>query len=153
EWLDKDHDFRRLTGRELPAGYTDGYTVRVPFIDTTRYMPFLHREFKERGGQIVTRQLGHISEVLDEGEVVVNCSGLGARTLVDDAAVYPIRGQIVLTENPVKALYLADDTYDAFPVYILSREQHCVLGGTVEDHSWSERPSEASRAAILERCR
>lgn len=36
-WLTAEHALRRLSAQELPPGFCDGYTVRVPFIDTSRY--------------------------------------------------------------------------------------------------------------------
>jgi D-amino-acid oxidase len=151
-WLTEDHAFRRLASQELPAGFRDGYTVRVPFIDTSRYMPYLQRVFAEQGGVIVTREVRHLSEVVNDSNIVVNCAGLGARQIADDAAVYPIRGQIILTEKLAEEVFIADDTHDHLPTYIYSRAHDCLLGGTVEAHDWNEHVSEATHGSILQRC-
>jgi D-amino-acid oxidase len=152
DWLTEDHAFRRLAAQELPVGFRDGYTVRVPFIDTSRYMPYLQGVFAAQGGVIVTRELRHLSEVVNDNNIVVNCAGLGARQLVDDPAVYPIRGQIILTEKLAEDVFIADDTHDHLPTYIYSRAHDCLLGGTVEEHDWNEHVSEATHVSILQRC-
>ena len=35
-----------------------------------------------------------------DAPVVVNCTGIGARSLVPDESLVPVRGQIVVAENP-----------------------------------------------------
>jgi D-amino-acid oxidase len=152
DWLTEDHAFRRLAAQELPVGLRDGYTMRVPFIDTSRYMPYLQGVFAAQGGVIVTRELRHLSEVVNDSNIVVNCAGLGARQLVDDPAVYPIRGQIILTEKLAEDVFIGDDTHDHLPTYIYSRAHDCLLGGTVEEHDWNEHVSEATHVSILQRC-
>ena len=152
DWLIEDYAFRRLAAQELPVGFRDGSTVRVPFIDTSRYMPSLQGVFAAQGGVLVTRERRHLSEVVNDSTIVVNCAGLGARQLVDDPAVYPIRGQIILTEQLAEEVFIADDTHDHLPTYIYSRAHDCLLGGTVEAHDWNERVSEATHVSILQRC-
>jgi len=151
-WLAEVHAFQRLAARELPAGFSDGYTVRVPFIDTSLYMPYLQHVFEAHEGVMVTREVKHLSAVLNEASIVINCAGLGARQIADDAAVYPIRGQIILTEKFAEDVFIADDTDDHFPTYIFSRAHDCLLGGTVEEHDWNEKVSEATHESILQRC-
>jgi D-amino-acid oxidase len=151
-WLAEEHAFQRLAAQELPAGFSDGYTVRVPFIDTSRYMPYLQRVFKAHGGIMVTREVKHLSEVVNEASIVINCAGLGTRQIADDATVYPIRGQILRTEKLPAAVFLADDTAHHLPTYVFSRADDCLLGGTVEAHDWNDTVSDATQASILQRC-
>lgn len=151
-WLTAEHALRRLPAEELPPGFHNGYTVRVPFIDTSRYMPYLRQVFAAHGGVTVPREVPHLSALLTTGSIVINCAGLGARQLADDAAVYPIRGQIVRTEKLPEAVFLGDDTDDHLPTYVFSRTDDCLLGGTVEAHDWNDTVSDATQASIVQRC-
>ena len=46
------------------------------------------------GGQINRRKISTLSELTDY-DIIINCTGLGARHLVNDPLVYPIQGQTV----------------------------------------------------------
>lgn len=52
-------------------------------------------EFRLLGGIMQTRKINTLDGLAEEGfEIVINCTGLGARTLVNDLTVKPIRGQV-----------------------------------------------------------
>ena len=52
------------------------------------------KQFSDLGGEIVNRKVESLSE-LSGFDVVVNCAGLGARDLVGDRELHPLRGQVV----------------------------------------------------------
>ena len=65
---------------------------------------------RDLGGAIVTRRVTALPELFDAGvDAVVNCPGLGARDLVGDLSVYPVRGQIVRVTNPGITLSVRDE--------------------------------------------
>jgi D-amino-acid oxidase len=85
--------------------------------------------------------------------VVVNCSGLGARKLVGDDELFPIRGQQLLVSNPGLSEFLEVDTGESPNlIAIYPHGDHVVLGGTAEPGSWSREPDPAAAEAILARC-
>lgn len=59
-------------------------------------LPWLMNQFVERGGKVVQRKIDDIKELTKEMhyQVVVNCTGIGARQLVNDISLVPIRGQV-----------------------------------------------------------
>jgi D-amino-acid oxidase len=68
-------------------------------IDMSRYLPWLRRTVLSLGISIEERHLQSLGDAGDhETRVVVNCSGLGARTLVPDEKVRPVRGQVLFLE-------------------------------------------------------
>lgn len=72
-------------------------------INTPKYLASLLLSFTTLGGKFDRRLIQHIDDAMLPGVgVVVNCTGLGARILggVEDDAVYPARGQIVIIEAP-----------------------------------------------------
>ena len=90
-WKSAVRDFRRVNPDEIPSIYKDGYLFEVPFVDTSVYMPWLLSRFKQLGGTIHQKELFSLEEI--NADLVVNCSGLGARFLANDLEVYPVRGQ------------------------------------------------------------
>jgi D-amino-acid oxidase len=85
--------------------------------------------------------------------VVVNCSGLGARELVGDSSMTPIRGQVVRVRNPGIRSFLLDNANPAGVTYVVPRSSDCILGGTAEEDRWGTEPDPATARAILERCK
>ena len=51
------------------------------------------KQFTDLGGVIVNRKIGSLTE-LSDFDVVVNCSGSGARQLVGDEELQVLRGQV-----------------------------------------------------------
>lgn len=153
-WRACVQQFRRATAAELPAGYVDGYVFSTPVIEMPVYLPWLMQRFQDLGGTIVQRELGTPAEVPPEHSLIVNCTGLGARSLVHDAALFPIRGQIVRVSAPsVQQAWLDEGDADHPAMsYIVPRSHDCILGGTAADHDWNLAPDSAISAAIWERC-
>ena len=117
--------------------------MRVPLMDTTRYLPYLRSRF---GGEIATRELRSLGE-LRGFDRVVNCAGFGARDLCRDETVQPGYGLAVLVDRPDidYALVHPDEPL----TYVIPRTDDCVLGG----YDSVEPPSESVVEGIVERCR
>jgi len=58
-------------------------------------LPFFLKAFILAGGQAESRRVTDLKSLAKEFDVVVHCTGLGARELVPDVSVYPIRGQVL----------------------------------------------------------
>jgi D-amino-acid oxidase len=82
--------------------------------------------------------------------VVVNCSGVGARDLVPDHDVQPVRGQAVIVANPgITDFFIgpADTTADL--LYIFPHGDTVLLGGTEQRGDWNLDPDpEVSRRIV-----
>jgi D-amino-acid oxidase len=151
-WSSALRRFGAVAAEHLPPGYAAGWEMEVPFIETPVYMRWLERRFLALGGEIERRFVDSMDEVATPGSVVVNCTGLGARRLLDDADVYPSRGQIVRVRAPgVRTWKVADDAGDGL-TYVFARGDGVVLGGTAEDGAWDEVTSPEDIAAIRRRC-
>src|SRR5262249_25531866 len=77
--------------------FTSGFSMRVPLTDTTIYLDYLAARFRKAGGEINANvhfeSLEHIGSKFD---LVINCAGIGARELVQDANLEPHRGQVAI---------------------------------------------------------
>lgn len=138
---------------ELPDGYRHGLRYTVPLAEMPTYLPWLVDRFRAGGGRIVHRRLRSLDELVGEAPVVVNCSGLGARSLAGDPLVEPIRGQVVRTTNPGLTRSVRDQDHPGGYTYVHPRSRDCVLGGTLEAGEWDTTLDDAVGDGILDRCR
>jgi D-amino-acid oxidase len=65
---------------------------------------------------------------LDLAATVVNCTGIGARELVPDEQLTPVRGQVVIVANPGVTEWFVGETDP--PVYFFPHGDTVLLGGT-----------------------
>ncbi len=119
-------------------------------VEPNVFLPALMDDFLLRGGRIVPREMRHLDEVLalDAG-AVMNCTGLGSRSLFGDDDLVPIKGELVvlLPQPQVNYITLGGGGY-MFP-----RSDGIVLGGSQERGEWSLDPTPAVVDRILDRNR
>ena len=129
----------------LPPGYVDGWTFVTPVIEMPVYLAWLAGRVADLGGTVTRLNL----RALPPGaELVVNCSGLGARLLGTDRTVVPVRGQVVYVEQVGLERWWLDASG---PTYVVPRSRDIVVGGTDQEGEWSRTPSPETAVAILER--
>ncbi|MEU6402343.1 FAD-dependent oxidoreductase [Streptomyces sp. NPDC046985] len=125
--------------------------ARLPLIDMSTHLPWLRRRLLAAGGAVEERTVTDLAAV--DAPVVVNCTGLGARELVPDPAVRPVRGQLVVVRNPGITTWLTSvDTASEESTYIFPQPGGLVLGGTAEEGAWSLAPDPATAERIVARC-
>ena len=63
--------------------------------EPTKLLPWLMKKFEKMNGKILKRKIMDLKELHREGfNVVVNCTGIGSKTLASDNAIIPVRGQV-----------------------------------------------------------
>jgi D-amino-acid oxidase len=129
----------------VPAGYADAWSFVAPVISMPEYLDWLAARVHAHGGSITRLSIGALPA---GGDVVVNCSGLGARLLGHDGAVTPVRGQVVYVEQFGLDAWWLDG---AGPTYVVPRGDEVVVGGTAEVGDWSRTPSPEAARSILAR--
>jgi D-amino-acid oxidase len=151
-WTSLLADLRTLAAAELPAGFSSGWSYTAPAVNMPVYLQYLLDRYASRGGSVEYAVVPSLASV--DAPVVVNCTGIGARSLVPDEAVVPVRGQVVVVENPgISEFYIdhgAEDTPDY--VYAFPHDDVVILGGTAEEGAsdWAPRPEVSAR--ILRDC-
>lgn len=162
DWKVAVPDFRHVTAEELHPGRADGFVFETLVIDTNRYLEYLRRRFLAQGGQIVQRTVRDLSEAFAQHPIVVNCTGLGARTLVGDRDLHPSRGRVVRLKQDGFHRVILDDEERESMAYVIPRIDDMVLGGTDEEDVTGEgyhgeeyqesRELDAAGEAIVRRC-
>lgn len=107
------------------------FTITVPLCDSSIYLDYLRRRLTAAGGKLTTGvRFDDPGEIAPSFDIVVNCAGIGARTLARDADLEPHRGQVVLVEKlQLPGAVVCDD---APLLYAIPRTNDCVFGGTNE---------------------
>jgi D-amino-acid oxidase len=119
---------------------------RAMLIEPHPYLRALLRDFHLAGGRLVVQEFHELPEIASlPQQVVVNCTGLGARSLFADNDLIPIQGQLtyLLPQPEVNYIALAGDFY-MFP-----RRDGIVLGGTHVRGEWSLQPDLAAKQRVL----
>ena len=141
--------YQRIDRQDLPNGMRDGHLIEVPIVAPPIYLQNLQDQFMAAGGTIETRTVQSLATVADEAKLLVNCSGVGARDLAHDEAVYPIRGQTMLIDAPHIGEGYMDDSE---VVHIFPRADGVLIGGIKWAQDWEQRIDPEISSAIVEKC-
>jgi D-amino-acid oxidase len=128
------------------------WTFTAPRIDPYVYIPWLEGQVRAPIERAEVADLGRLP-----GDIVVNCTGLGARSLCGDAALVGVLGQTVLVEPGELRMdtFIGDERDQSAIFYAIPRRNEVVLGGcrTEVEGDTVPAPDPALRDAILGRCR
>jgi D-amino-acid oxidase len=115
-------------------------------IEPSVYLDAVLRDVRVAGGSIVVRRFETAADLAALPEpTIVNCTGLGARTLFGDDELTPIKGQltVLLPQPEVDYAVLQGD------LYMFSRGDGIVLGGTHERGVSTLEPDLAAKLRIF----
>ncbi|HEY5400423.1 MAG TPA: FAD-dependent oxidoreductase [Trebonia sp.] len=151
-WTSLLDDLRLLAGAELPAGFASGWSYTAPAVSMPVYLEYLLTRYESLGGSVEYATVPSLASV--DAPMVVNCTGIGARALVPDESVVPVRGQVVVVENPGISEFYIDHGADATPeyVYAFPHGDVVILGGTAEEGAFDLAPRPEVSARIMRDC-
>jgi D-amino-acid oxidase len=151
DWADQLDGFQMCDPSELPDAFATGWRFVAPLVDMPIYLAYLQQRFIASGGVIQTKRLSTLAEAT--APVVVNCTGIGARDLVPDPQLVPIRGQLVVVSNPGISEFFSEDTgLSPNLLHFAPHGDTVVLGGQAAPGEWSMEPDLDLAAAIVARC-
>lgn len=143
--------YRPITQQELSifhGQYKYGVFVTTLYAECAKLLPFLMMRFRKKGGKIFKRRIESLSELADEFNIIINCTGVEAANIVPDPDVKPIRGQLIKVKAPwIKHAIITDDDY-----YILPNTDIISLGGTHQEGDWNRIPDPKDRDKIWKGC-
>jgi D-amino-acid oxidase len=139
QWRDRLQDYRAIES---------GWRLVAPVVDMPAYLGYLQRRAEAAGVGIEAARVESLDDL--DAPLVVNCTGIGARELVGDAELVPVRGQVVIVENPgITEFYVAESDP---PVYFFPQGDTVVLGGTAQRGDANTEPDPDVAKLIVERC-
>jgi D-amino-acid oxidase len=147
-WTDMLDEMRVLGPGDLPDGFVSGWRYTAPSVNMPVYLGYLLRRYAGLGGTVTAQTVTSLGSVA--APVVVNCTGIGARSLVPDEALVPVRGQVVIVENPgIGEFYLDHGDGGDDYVYLFPHGDVAVLGGTAHEGADDLAPRPEVTARIL----
>jgi D-amino-acid oxidase len=120
-------------------------------IEPSIYMDALVRDFLRFGGKIVIRKFDRPSDLMSLSEVViVNCTGLGSRSLFNDEELVPVKGQLsLLVPQPEVTYRVSGRVPGSQPgggnASANSRADGIVIGNLMDRGNWSLEVDEEVR--------
>jgi D-amino-acid oxidase len=132
------------------TAFKSGFVMTVPLIDTTIYLDYLAQRFVGVGGETTDNvRFAKLEDVDREFPLVINCSGIGAKSLVPDRDVEPHRGQVAVVPKLDLSYAIVSD--DPPLMYVIPRTNDCVFGGTNE-LSDDRAPDSFATSRIVAEC-
>jgi D-amino-acid oxidase len=126
------------------------YAVRTSAlaIEPSLYLDALVRDFILFGGKIVIRKFDTPRDLMSLPEsIVVNCTGLGSKTLFNDDELVPIKGQLTVCVPQPEVTYRASYRVPDSPALasINPRSDGITVGNMMERGNWSLEPNDDVR--------
>jgi D-amino-acid oxidase len=126
-------------------------------IEPSIYLDALMDDFLLWGGKVVIRKFETPRDVTSLSEnIIVNCTGLGAKQIFNDPELVPLKGQLVVLTPQADINYSTSggarppSTPDAGFVHMMPRSDGIILGGTSIRDNWTFDIEEADRKRVVE---
>lgn len=126
--------------------FASAYAVRVATLrfEPSIYLDELTRDVLRFGGRFTVRSFESRRDIAALPErLIVNCTGLGAQSLFDDAELAPIKGQLIVLVPQPEVTYAASG--------MLPRSDGIVLGHMSQKGVATLDVDEAARTRVVER--
>ncbi|MCT2590994.1 FAD-binding oxidoreductase [Streptomyces sp. N2-109] len=151
EWAARLPGYRPCDSGES-AGFPVAFWTSLPIVDMPAYLAYLAARCVAAGATMETGRVASLEDAAAEAPLVVNCAGVGARTLADDPSVFAVRGQHVVLENPGLEDFFFEQNPGPASTSFFPHGRRLVLGGTAERDTWGLEPDQGRAEEILRRC-
>ncbi|MCC8949391.1 FAD-binding oxidoreductase [Bradyrhizobium sp. Arg62] len=111
-----------------------GYRLKAPAAKMSSYLNWLVEQDRKRNVQFSRQHVERLADLSGQHDVVVNCTGLGAATLLNDEAFEPYKGQyfVVASSDGSPTEYIGDDDNPDGMAYVIPRAGEVMVGGSAE---------------------
>ena len=118
-------------------------------VEPATFLRRLTEDVHQAGGKFVIRNFRDREELIGLPEpVLINCTGLGSRQLFGDEELVPAKGQLVFMPPDPAVDYLTIGGGRG-NLYMFSRSDVLLLGGTFKPGDWSTNPEPEETDRIL----
>ena len=130
DWMDPYYpNARMLRPEEHPFPVDNVLTFDTMYVETPRFMAWLTNEVLKAGGKIAMRRFETLADLAALPEkLMFNCTGIGAKSLVGDDVLTPVRGQLAVLAPQPDVRY----AFSGNMGYMFPRKDGILLGGTFE---------------------
>jgi len=151
-WTEKlpKRNVREALKSELPLGIDMAKVANVPLAEPPLYLPHLFKRFIDNGGSFEEREITSLSELSNLDTIIINCTGLGAKNLCDDADLHPMRGQILRCKKMGLPSCVNSINKGALS-YIINRSEDCIIGGTDYENDWNLKIEQEDTDLVIKR--
>lgn len=137
---------------DVPDWATHGWSYTTWTADMSRYLGWLLGRLTRHEVRPEHRRVASTAEAFTAGvDLVVNCAGVEAATLVGDEAMTPVRGQVVLVDATDVTDVWLDPDGPGGATYVIPRMGAVVCGGTADPGKWDRTADDEVTGDILRR--
>ncbi|XP_044270599.1 D-aspartate oxidase [Tribolium madens] len=143
--------YRRATEEELklcPGTWKYGCFFTTVLTQCSYYLPWITSKLQREGVHIISQKIESFSQIDKKYDIILNCTGLGAKFLCNDNKLVPMRGQVL----KVKAPWIKTFFYGDYDTYIIPGIDCVTLGGCRQYDSYNLEVNKYDRLSIKERC-
>ncbi|OAD53832.1 D-aspartate oxidase [Eufriesea mexicana] len=108
--------YRRTTDEEFQlvnGNWKYGSFFKTLLTECKLHLPWARKKLQDNGTKLIKKKLNSLTELVSDWDLIMNCTGLGARFLCNDRRLVSIRGQLIKVKAPwVKTFFYGElDTY------------------------------------------
>ncbi|KAG8186264.1 hypothetical protein JTE90_004611 [Oedothorax gibbosus] len=143
-------DCRQMIPKELalfPDKYKFGHRVTTYIVECKKYLPMMLKRLQSMGGKVIQKRVESMDELAGDFDVVINCCGIGAASLVRDPLLKPVRGQVTYVKAPWIQYGVITGNY-----YVIPNSDYVVCGGTAQIGDWNQKIDKSDREEIWKMC-
>jgi glycine/D-amino acid oxidase-like deaminating enzyme len=126
-------------------------------IEPSIYLDALMNDFLLWGGRVVIRKFDTPRDIAALSEnVIVNCTGLGAKAIFNDAELMPLKGMLVVLIPQPEITYATNGSGrvpvspEAGFIHMMPRSDGIILGGTSQRDVWTTEVDEKEKARVVD---
>ncbi len=144
---------RHALPAEISADYADAHVIdSTPVLDPPKYLAWLRREITTAGGKFETQTLTSFDDCSADYDVLINCSGLGARKLASDRTLFPERVQVVKIKQTGFQHVVIDDEGPQKRACVVPHADYIKLGAVFDMGDEALDVDPVNTQDILDRC-
>ena len=126
-------------------------------IEPSIYLDALMNDFLLWGGKVVIRKFDTPRDIAALAEnVIVNCTGLGAKAIFNDPELMPLKGMLVVLIPQPEITYATSGSGrvpvspEAGFIHMMPRSDGIILGGTSQRDVWTTEVDEKEKARVVD---
>ena len=132
-------DYRVVPTTELPPGVSCGFKYNTVAMNPLLLLPWLKENLLAKGAKFMRADVKSFDDArrITKAKVIVNASGVGAKSLAGDEAVRPVRGQTMFLKTDFEELVMREGSEYT---YVIPRAQSggVIMGGIKSERLDSE---------------